>query len=147
MAGVPTPTISSTALSGKGGGVGSNDVAARRNSSCFEAVLYIYDRSGNTEPNMLLRTQLVLHSEGILNSPLWGPVYPSPLASPRPCSALLHTSLSIRVLIHVLLSSLPRLFPFPLIQRDSPLASRLPERCIARRHCEEIDQSLFLLAR
>lgn len=32
--------------------------------------LYMHDRNGNTEPNMLLRTQLVLHSEGILNSPL-----------------------------------------------------------------------------
>lgn len=32
--------------------------------------LYIDDRSRNTEPNMLLRTQLVLHSEGILNLPL-----------------------------------------------------------------------------
>lgn len=31
---------------------------------------YIHDRSRNTEPNMLLRTQLVLHSEGILNLPL-----------------------------------------------------------------------------
>lgn len=31
---------------------------------------YIHDRRRNTESNMLLRTQLVLHSEDILNLPL-----------------------------------------------------------------------------
>jgi len=101
-------------------------------------VLYIRDRSGNTEPNMLLRTQLVLHSEGILNLPLWGSVC-------FPYSPLFNASLSI-VLIYVLFSSLHHclpFFPFPLIQHDLPFASHPRERCIARRHCWEIDQSLF----
>jgi hypothetical protein len=49
---------------------GALTMLRREEIQVVSKVLYIRDRSGNTEPNMLLRTQLVLHSEGILNLPL-----------------------------------------------------------------------------
>lgn len=51
-------------------GEGVLTMLRREEIQVVSKVLYICDRSGNTEPNMLLRTQLVLHSEGILNLPL-----------------------------------------------------------------------------
>lgn len=91
--------------------------------------LYIDDRSRNTEPNMLLRTQLVLHSEGILNLPLWESVSTlSPLYLPS-----FRTFLSILILIHVLLSLLHCLafFFFSDPARLVSLAYHIWKRCIA----------------
>lgn len=82
--------------------------------------LYIDDRSRNTEPNMLLRTQLVLHSEDILNLPLWESVS----AVPPPYLPSCLTFLSILILIHVLLSSLHHCLGFFLFLRSS--ATHLP---------------------
>lgn len=81
--------------------------------------LYIDDRSRNTEPNMLLRTQLVLHSEDILNLPLWESVsaVPPPLFTFVPYLPF-HPHSYPRP--SFLAAPLPRLFPFSLIQRDSP---------------------------
>lgn len=92
----------------------------RKEIQVVSKMLYIDDRSRNTEPNMLLRTQLVLHSKGILNLPLWESVSAAP---PRYLPSFL-TFLSILILIHVLRSLLHHCLGFFLFVWSS--ATRLP---------------------